>query len=86
MFHMIGKPFFNALREAAERRVGCEHPCIVAIERAAVEGGAEATAEAQAALAALDPDMLGKLMADAHKVLRESPVSILGAWPGGVRH
>lgn len=86
MFDMIGKPFFSALREAAERRLGCKHPCLVAIGRAAVEGGAVATAEAQAALAGLDPELAAELMADAHKALRESPASILTAWQGGSLH
>ncbi|WP_395447869.1 hypothetical protein ACHMW7_23610 [Aminobacter sp. UC22_36] len=87
MFDTIGKPFFEALRAAAEPRLGREHPCLAAIERAAGEGGGDATVEAQATLAALDPDMLASLMADAHKPLRESPVSMPGAWQGGgVRH
>ncbi|KQU66754.1 hypothetical protein ASC75_09035 [Aminobacter sp. DSM 101952] len=87
MFDTIGKPFFEALRAAAERRLGRGHPCLAAIERAAGEGGADATVAAQATLAALDPDMRASLMADAHKALRESPVAILGAWQGGrVRH
>lgn len=83
MFDTIGKPFFEALRAAAERRLGHEHPCLVVIDRAAREGGADATLEAQAALAALDAAMLTRLMADAHKALREGPASILGAWQGG---
>lgn len=85
MFDMIGKQFFSALAEAIERRLGRDHPCFTAVDRVANDAGA--TAEAQAALAALDPDMAERLMADAHTALRERPASILGAWRGtGLRH
>lgn len=83
MFDTIGKPFFEALRAAAEQRLEPEHPCRAAIERAAGVGGRDATVAAQAALAALDPDLQAGLMADAHKALRESKLSILDLWPGG---
>jgi hypothetical protein len=72
MFDTIGKPFFEALRSTAERRLERGHPCLVAIERAAGVGDGDATAAAQAALAALDPETLTSLMADAHKALRRA--------------
>ncbi|MEK1853467.1 MAG: hypothetical protein AAAC48_16780 [Phyllobacterium sp.] len=69
------------------RRLGQDHPCLVALGNAANESGAAAVQTAQDALAALDPETLNALITDAHKTLREDPGRILRAWPiGGVGH
>jgi len=87
MFEETGKAFFSALRAAAERRLGPDHPCLVALGDAANGRGDAAVPTAQDALSALDPETLNALMADAHKTLREDPGNILRAWPiGGAEH
>jgi hypothetical protein len=87
MAEQTGKALFRAMREAAERRLERDHPCLVALDNTAKDGSPDTIQTAQKALAALDPDALNVLMADTHKALREYPRSILGAWPiSGIRH
>jgi hypothetical protein len=82
MFETTGKTFFEALKAAAEKRLGQEHPCCRAIAEAALHPEAAAVRAAQAALNGLPKEVLIALMADAHKALREDPSAILGAWGG----
>ncbi len=82
MFEIIGQSLFAALRDAAERRLGRDHPCFSTLDRAVNETGPAATEAAQAAIAALDPGIAAALMAEAHRALRENPHAILGAWQG----
>lgn len=87
MFETTGKTFFQALQAAAEKRLGQQHPCCLAIAEAARDPDATAVRAAQAALNGLPKEVLVALMADAHKALREDPAAILGAWSGSAsRH
>ncbi|MFT4182182.1 MAG: hypothetical protein QM636_09735 [Rhizobium sp.] len=86
MFETIGSTFFDALRQAAERHLERDHPCIEALDAAARSTDPATTAAAQEALAALDPAIMNALMAEAHKLLRENPGRILDSWnPPGIR-
>lgn len=87
MFEMTGEAFFDAVRQAAERRLDQDHPCLLVLRAAARGNDPAATAAAQEALDALDPETVTAIMAEAHKILRESPAGILASWkPGGTRH
>lgn len=87
MFEMTGSAFFEALGDAAARHLEPGHPCLEAIRAAVRANDSAATLAVQEALAALDPAITNALMAQAHKILRESPAGILGAWnPGAGRH
>lgn len=87
MFETTGRTFFQALHAAAEKRLGQQHPCCLAIVEAARNPDATAVRAAQAALNRLPKEVLVALMADAHKALREDPSAILGAWGGSAsRH
>ena len=82
MFDVSGKAFFVALRGAVGRQMGSDTPLHAAVERACESGDAAATHAVQEALAALGPEAVARLMAEAHKALRESPDGILAAWRG----
>lgn len=82
MFETTGKPFFQALHAAAEKRLGQEHPCCRALAEAAREAEATAVQVAQAALNTLPQEVLMALMTDVHKALREDPSAILRSWGG----
>jgi hypothetical protein len=86
MFDVAGASFFSALRAAAERRLGPSHACFLAADLAAREGGADATAAVQKALAALDPEVAAALMGDVHQAMRQDANAILAAWDGGAKH
>ncbi|OHV72683.1 hypothetical protein [Ensifer sp. LCM 4579] len=87
MFEAEGEAFFAALRDAVAKRLGADHPCFPAFERAAGGGGADATLAVQDALNALGTEMATVLMADTHKALRENPAVIPAGWqPSGTRH
>jgi hypothetical protein len=83
MFDVIGKKLFAALRDAAEQRLGRDHPCFAALAEAVSQAGFATTEAAQIAIATLDPTVAAALMADAHKALRDNPHTILDAWTGG---
>ena len=85
MLDVIGERLFAALRGAAEQRLGRDHPCFAALDKAAGDTGPAVVQAVQAALAALEPSLAAALMADAHKALRENPQGILGSWSGGSR-
>ena len=82
MLNSAGRVLLTALRDILERRLGSGHDCWLATDRALAEGDAAA---AQRALNSLDPAMLGEVMAEAHKALREDPALILEAWKSTVR-
>lgn len=86
MFDVAGTSFFTALRAAAERRLGRSHACFLAADLAARDGGADATAALQKALATLDPEVAAALMGDVHQAMRQDPSAILAAWGGGAKH
>ncbi len=87
MFDTAGRAFFAALRDVAERRLGRDHVCFRLADQAAATGDAASTEAAQSALNELEPALLGEIMADTHKALRENPAALLGAWPAaGARH
>ena len=83
MFETMGNMLFSALLQVAQRHLASGHPCLEAL-RAATQGNSrQATLAVQEALADLDPATANLLMAEAHKILRESPAHILGAWNAG---
>lgn len=87
MFDLAGATFFAALRDAAQKQLGRDHPCFQAVEAAAANCEAASIAAAQSALNSLDPEVLNGLMEQTHKSLRENPAAVLDAWPGGgARH
>lgn len=87
MFDTIGSMFFAALRRAAEGRLEAGHPCIEALRQAGSVDDPMATAAAQESLSALDPTLVNAIMADAHRIMREDPRALLGAWPAaGPKH
>lgn len=80
MRQTAGQTLFSVLRDVAARQLGREHPCWRAIDAALVDGE---VAAAQAALHALEPATLERLMSETHKIMREDPAHILEAWGGG---
>ncbi len=87
MFDAIGEMLFTALSRAAENHLEAGHPCIEALRHAGHANDRAATAAAQEALSALDPMVMNAIMADAHRIMREDPPALLGAWPtAGTRH
>jgi len=85
MFDIFGKRFFKAVEACAARQLGADHACVNAAERVVQTGEHSDLEHARACLAALPDDQSAALMAAVHKVMREDPAAILGAWegPGG---
>ena len=87
MFDNSGEVFFDALVQAAARHLDRDHPCLEALRATARANTPDTTIAAQQALAALDPAIMNAVMAEAHRLLRENPGHILGAWKSdGARH
>ena len=74
--------FFTALRSLARQRLGAEHPCVQALDKAIADDDAAAARAARLALHDLPADVFDGLMADAHKAMREDPAAILALWRG----
>lgn len=83
MFDDAGQVVFTALRDAAEERLGAEHPCARALAEAAQEPRGDRVAAAQAALAALPEVDRVAVMGAAHAALRGDPLAWLALWRGG---
>ena len=62
MFEETGKAFCSVPCAAAERRLGLDHPCLVALGNAVNESGGAAVPTAKDTLAALDPKILNTLI------------------------
>lgn len=83
MFEDAGRVMFTALAEAARGRLGAEHPCVAALDRAAEDPATRPGAEA--ALRALPEAEQVAIMAAAHARLRSDPAAWLALWSGGRR-
>ena len=83
MLENFGKSFFQALKTEAEIRLGADHPCTLAISRAAETGRQPDIENAQKHMSELRENEMEPLMAAVHKAMREDPSALLGAWSGG---
>ena len=87
MFDPADKAFLAALRAVAGQRLGADHACTRALDKAVCDADAAAALAARQALHALPADVFDGVMAATHKALREDPAAILGLWGGGpARH
>lgn len=77
--------FLAALARAAAREFGADHPLARSAAAAAEHGLPEETARAQELLAALDPDVLERLLAVVHREMREDLAAIWSLLPGAER-
>jgi len=83
MFDPADKAFLATLRAVAGQRLGADHACTQALDRAIREDDAAAALAARQALHALPADVFDGVMAAIHKALREDPSAILVLWRGG---
>lgn len=82
MIESFGKRFFQALLAPAEVNLGADHPCVLAVARAATTGDMADTEAAQRELSKLPVELSATLMETVHKVMREDPGALLDIWGG----
>jgi hypothetical protein len=82
MLDPVGQRLLAVLAVVAAERLGPDHPCTLACERAARDADPALVAAAQDELRRLEPGYVADLMAGAHRSMREDPAAILAQWRG----